>query len=570
MKSKVLVASSAAFFGFFFFYLSLLGLINFVYADKAIPGLKIENIDVGGKTKSQIIDILNKKIDSFRLKTLEVSVENDKWTIKVSDLNLEYSVAEIAAKSIQFGKGSWNIFPIFSERIELSPKISGDKFAELSADIIKKENKPVANAKFVLSGNNLTISEEQEGVRLSVENIRDGFEKSLAHFESKVDLQKEILKPQITKNELEAKKDKILEYLEKPLTIKAAGFIEKVDKNTLLGFLEVNNEKANSVVLREEIFPSGKEGDILVFNKEAVGNYVKEVAKKVNVSAQNAVLGLEDGRVIVKTPSQDAKILEEEKAIDKIAGDAKDKEEINLPVKITKAEINEANLKELGLKELVSYGISNFSGSPQNRRENIRVGASKFNGALIKPGETFSFNTNLGEVDAAHGFLPELVILENKTVPQYGGGLCQVSSTAFRAALNAGFPIVARTNHAYPVQYYYPLGADATIYLPEPDLKFTNDSGAYIYIQTSISGNYLRFDFFGTKPQRTVRFSANEDGSWYVSRVEDVSPYIFNQGVRGNGSADSIFYRFIYDSTGKLLDKYKNLSKYDSPDKYPH
>ncbi|MDD3480935.1 MAG: VanW family protein, partial [Patescibacteria group bacterium] len=246
------------------------------------------------------------------------------------------------------------------------------------------------------------------------------------------------------------------------------------------------------------------------------------------------------------------------------------KTEADLEIEIKEPEISEKTLSSLGLSELISTGYSNFAGSPANRRHNIRVGASKFNGLLIKPGETFSFTTNLGEVDAANGYLPELVIKENTTTPEYGGGLCQVSTTTFRAALNGGLPIVARKAHSYPVSYYRPYGTDATIYIPNPDLKFTNDTGKYILIQTRATGNYLYFDFYGTKKDVSLKFAGNKNATGAVSLVENVTPHTYDFGGRGPGSFKAIFYRFIYDGTGKLLDSESFYSNYDSPDKYPH
>jgi hypothetical protein len=167
------------------------------------------------------------------------------------------------------------------------------------------------------------------------------------------------------------------------------------------------------------------------------------------------------------------------------------------------------------------------------------------------------------------GYTPELVILKDKTVPEYGGGLCQVSSTAFRAALNSGFPILERSNHAYPVTYYYPIGTDATIYLPKPDFRFKNDSPGHLLIQTSVVGNTLKFEFYGTKTGRTVSFGPSADGSNAVDRVENIRPYLYNQNQKGKGSVDSLWYRFIYEE-GRLAKTDKFVSHYDSPEKYPH
>jgi vancomycin resistance protein YoaR len=142
-----------------------------------------------------------------------------------------------------------------------------------------------------------------------------------------------------------------------------------------------------------------------------------------------------------------------------------------------------------------------------NRRHNIKVGAEALHGLLIKPGEEFSLLKALGEIDASNGYLPELVIKENKTVPEYGGGLCQIGTTVFRATFNSGLPVTARRNHSYRVTYYEPAGTDATIYDPAPDYKFVNDTGHYILIQARLDKDDLTFDFWGTKDGREINYT---------------------------------------------------------------
>lgn len=299
---------------------------------------------------------------------------------------------------------------------------------------------------------------------------------------------------------------------------------------------------------------------------------IKTIAKSFNVKAKNASLGVSGGKVVALAPSvMGREIIEKELASEVQSALEKRVSAVTVPVKNIQAEVNEKNLEKLGLKKLVSRGQTNFSGSPSNRRHNVATGSSKFDGVLIKPGESFSFNKTLGPVDASTGYLPELVILEKKTVPQYGGGLCQVSSTAFRAALNAGLPILYRVAHAYPVVYYKPYGVDATVYLPDPDLVFKNDTGHYILIQTYISGDDLYFDFYGTKKDVDIKFAGNKKGTYGVSaNVEGIKPVIYDKGKRGKDSFTAVFYRFIYDKKGKLLNEDYWVSKYDSPKKYPH
>lgn len=161
-------------------------------------------------------------------------------------------------------------------------------------------------------------------------------------------------------------------------------------------------------------------------------------------------------------------------------------------------------MEEYGIRTLLTRGESDFGGSPSNRRHNIRVGAEQYEGLLVPPGAEFSFNAYLGPVDAAHGFLPELVILHNVTTPQYGGGLCQVSTTMFRAAVRAGVPITARRNHAYAVSYYGTPGFDATIYPPNPDLRFVNDTPGHLLIRSRLEETKLAFEFWGTADGRQV------------------------------------------------------------------
>ncbi|MCK4891863.1 MAG: VanW family protein, partial [Candidatus Pacebacteria bacterium] len=241
-------------------------------------------------------------------------------------------------------------------------------------------------------------------------------------------------------------------------------------------------------------------------NKEETENYLISLVPQINKEPTNAQLKFDKkGRVEVFFLSQEGIVLETGKSINDInkvifieenyKDNSEKKIEIEITVKKIKPEITTKSIDNMGITALLATGESNFYGSPRNRRHNIAVGASKFNGILVGPEDEFSFNKALGGVGAKEGYLPELVIKKGKTVPEYGGGLCQVSTTAFRSAVKAGLEITERKNHAYAVKYYNPQGTDATIYPPHPDLRFKNNTPAYILIQTRIEGNKLFFDF---------------------------------------------------------------------------
>ena len=136
--------------------------------------------------------------------------------------------------------------------------------------------------------------------------------------------------------------------------------------------------------------------------------------------------------------------------------------------------------------------------------------AKKINGVVIASGEEFSFDKTVGDITAATGFKQAYVIKSGRTVLDDGGGVCQVSTTVFRAALNSGVPITARTAHAYRVHYYEedsPPGIDATIFYPTVDLKFKNDTPGAILIQAWTEGLTLYVNFYGTSDGRKTEVS---------------------------------------------------------------
>jgi vancomycin resistance protein YoaR len=165
--------------------------------------------------------------------------------------------------------------------------------------------------------------------------------------------------------------------------------------------------------------------------------------------------------------------------------------------------VRDEELKNMGIREVVTVGESVFSKSPVNRRHNIKVGVGKFNGHLIPKDAIFSFDETLGPVNAVTGFRKELVIQGDTTLPDYGGGLCQVSTTAFRGPWEYGMPIVQRKNHSYAVSYYSPQGTDATIYPPNVDMKFKNDTPGALLIQSFVDDfDQAFFIYYGTRDNR--------------------------------------------------------------------
>src|SRR5579859_2148114 len=156
----------------------------------------------------------------------------------------------------------------------------------------------------------------------------------------------------------------------------------------------------------------------------------------------------------------------------------------------------------MGVKELVSTYTTEFGGVP-NRIHNVQVVSHLIDDTLIAPGATFSFNQTTGDRTAAKGFLVAPVIINGELSTGLGGGVCQVSTTVFNAAYEAGLPITARTNHALYISHY-PLGRDATVNYPDVDLKFVNDTGHWLLLRTFVTTSSLVVSLYGTPQHRKV------------------------------------------------------------------
>ncbi|MDP3993237.1 MAG: VanW family protein, partial [bacterium] len=248
------------------------------------------------------------------------------------------------------------------------------------------------------------------------------------------------------------------------------------------------------------------------FTTEKIQNFLTDISDQTDSPVIEPQLVIKDGQLVIVKASKTGTVVDLAVSAEAILGALNGGEAsptIELSMKTQTPTINEANLANLGIKERIGYGETSFAGSPANRRHNITNGVSILQSALIKPGETFSTIAKLGAIDNTTGYLPELVIKENRTTPEFGGGLCQVSTTLFRAIMNAGLPVTDRKNHSYRVSYYEPpVGLDATIYFPKPDLKFVNDTPGYILIQGRVVGSKVQFEFWGTSDGRTSNITA--------------------------------------------------------------
>jgi vancomycin resistance protein YoaR len=227
-----------------------------------------------------------------------------------------------------------------------------------------------------------------------------------------------------------------------------------------------------------------------------------------------------------------------------------------LPLVVAQPKRSTAAAQAMGITGVVGTYETIYGGDP-NRIHNVQLVAHLVDNKLIAPGTTFSFNGTTGERSAAKGFLEAPVIVNGELQTGLGGGVCQVSTTVFNAAYEAGLPITARTNHALYISHY-PLGRDATVNYPDVDLKFVNNTDHWLLLRTFVGASSLVVTLYGTPVHRRVEsiaqplryLSAPPVQKTVDATLKPGEVVVDDPGVPAQATSVE---RKVYDADGKLL-----------------
>ena len=487
--------------------------INSIYQEKILPQVRIGDIDVAGLDYQQARDVLSKQIDfinrhgfvynnpqkSVVIYPNVASVESPDSPYSLVDWDIDQSLNKIfdwqtdkswiqfwsKLKTISIGRD----FPIaYQWDREQHLEILEASFIDLLT--------PKQEADFEIINNQVKIIPEEAGRTFDYQIALQATQQQIERiYPQEINLQVIEDPPLITTEIISSLEDEIL-----GLTNRGGHFYLTFQEKDWA--VPANNWQA---WLQAKTDPTGY---YIGFDKDKFQQYLVDgqILKSIETPVQDARFEIIDGKVseFVSSHAGRSLNLDDSLVILETILNNPGELEAELIVEIIEPQLSNADVNDLGILEIIGIGESDFSGSPRNRVHNIGVGADTLNGVLIAPDEEFSLIGALGEIDGEHGYLEELVIKGNETIPEFGGGLCQIGTTTFRGALASGLPITQRRNHSYRVSYYEPAGTDATIYNPWPDFRFTNDTGKHILIQTRIEGVKLYFDFWGTKDGRQV------------------------------------------------------------------
>jgi vancomycin resistance protein YoaR len=477
---------------------------HLLFWGKIYPNMYVADISLSGKTVNEAINILSQNITMQN--KLVLTSQNQTFDIAPSqiDLKINYSESAIAAFerfrtgniAYDFGKRLSSLFvkTNMGLRLTLNEELLDKHLSVIAGQI---ETDPIYPSAKLISGK-IAVDKGKKGTEIDIQSLRAKIGYNLAFTKTDpIEIPIKDVDPTLSE-------EKVLLFQKRA--------------ETLVG-------KSLTFIYDESKFPLNDEALIKVldpakeYNPDLLELFIKKAAAEINREPQDSTFVFDNGRVNEFKPAKDGLEVKEDVFKNMLMGNIRSLETssesaktLEIPVTKTAPKIQTGDVNNLGIKELIGKGSSRFAHSIVNRIHNVELASSKFKGVLVAPGEIFSFNKTLGDVSDFTGYKQAYIIKDGKTVLGDGGGVCQVSSTLFRAVLNAGLPVIERRAHAYRVSYYEqgsPPGLDATVYDPTTDFKFKNDTEYNILIQPVFnrSAQTLVFELYGTSDGRVSTIS---------------------------------------------------------------
>lgn len=472
--------------------------------NRIVPHVRILGINVGGMTRLEATKTIQQALDRRWKDGVRVRFDDKTITLGTQRSLINYEIETTILQAKQLGRAGSRIKRLTTPILvavfgyDLQPTVTINKVAlkEHVTRTLGEDLQDHRDARLIVEATDTTstvrVESEEMGRHLNVEGLITALEQAaLSKDNTVISLKTTVDEPTVTSADLTRLVPEAQDWLARaPFTLSVEDIKWIVKRSDVANWINVNTST----------HPLS-----LIISTNALTRHARLHAKDLLKPVHDGHIVVdEDGKATAFEAPEEGVDIDTSTTIDHIltgwqAGSS--------TISIALARIEPKILgdgERLGIHEIVGVGRSTFSGSPINRRKNIALGAKKVTMTLVPPNEEFSMLKTLGVIDGEHGWLPELVIKGNKTTPEFGGGLCQVGTTMFRAALASGFPITERRNHSYRVRYYEPAGTDATIYDPAPDFKFKNDLAGRILITTRVQGDNLIFTVWGKKDGRTV------------------------------------------------------------------
>ncbi|HEY8773075.1 MAG TPA: VanW family protein [Gaiellaceae bacterium] len=513
-------------------------------------GIEIEGIDVGGLSAAEAKVALARRSHGVLAKPVRFVAGGRTFELKASDIRLRPDWAASIASAQHAGDGfgplrgfrrlKVRLFPV-----NLSAKATYDQAAlnATLARIAKRIDRPHREAAVVLHGLRPAIAPDRAGSVLDRDASARTIVAALASLSRgrSVSLPLKVDKPRVTGSMLAPTLAKAQVAVSRPVVLTLGPTRYKLPRWRVAQLLKL---------------PAGG-ATTLRMGGPGADAYFKRLQKVVDTPAHDAEFLVISGGITIK-PASEGRVVDVPKTADALLAAALRPVNRVTPIAVATQPPSRttAEAQAMGINGIVGSYTTSYGGVP-NRIHNVQVVSHLVDDTLIGPGKEFSFNNTTGDRNAAKGLLEAPVIISGELQTGLGGGTCQVSTTVFNAAYEAGLPITARTNHALYISHY-PQGRDATVNYPDIDLKFVNDTDHWLLLRTFISASTLTVNLYGTPQHRRVESEVKPlETTGPVPTVITNDPKLLKgkKVVDETGSApqSTSVTRRVYDENGKLL-----------------
>jgi len=552
--------------------IGLLTGFEFAYAERIYPGVTVAGISLGSKTPAQAEASLVAVLTPYPIPSIVLRAGSRLTLLRPEDVGARLNARATAAAAYRIGR-SGDLLDDLSTRFQalraghaVRPVVVYDeRQIRYTLERLAQElYRPTREARLEIQGVQSVVVPGQPGQEVDIPATLAVVLERLEREESgTVDVVLRERQPAVA--DWAAARESVQRLLSGPITLTSADgtLAFALDPAALVQMMRLESRSRSD----------GQPTIVPTLDETALTAAVKQWAERITIEPRDARIDFDPntGTFTTLVPSQTGReldVAETVRRIQQAAGGGSRTQE--LPVRAIPPAVDEARVNEMGIKELVAQGKSRFAGSSAARVHNIVTAAEKLRGLVIPPGEEFSFNRLVGDVTAANGFEDSLVIWGDRTAVGIGGGVCQVSTTVFRAAFFGGFPIVERWAHGYVVSWYGEPGLDATIYTPNVDFRFRNDTEHYLLIkpEVDIQRGILTVSLYGTRVDRQVEMEGPviENRQPAPDPVYQVDPSL-PPGVRKQvdwaaEGMDVTVKRVIKDSSGKVIGRDVFVSHY--------
>ncbi|MGD0274295.1 MAG: VanW family protein [Gaiellaceae bacterium] len=531
------------------FLIALVGIGFAGSSGRIAAGVEIAGVNVGGLTSAQAQRKLEQTSSKLSWVPVEFRADGKRFSIAPAQLGvqIDWSSAIDTARHDGDGLGPLRGFKRLEVRffgVDVAPPVRHSSLAlnQLLSRIARSVNHPAREPAIVLDGAKPSIASGHSGRALNRQAAALLIIRALSSSAREpVTLPVRVTVPKVRRSDL----------------VRVMGQIQTaVSAPILINLGAVRWQISPAQIEKMLAYPHDGQRNLSIASDKS-NTYLSFLSKQLDTPAKDATFSA-SGLSVRVVPSHPGRVVDRVGTAAAILRAALDPAYRAASVVMTetapKRSTEQANA--MGITSIVGHYETSFGGVA-NRIHNVELVAKLIDNTFIAPGKVFSFNQTTGERNSKKGFLSAPVIINGELSEGLGGGVCQVSTTVFNAAYEAGLGIVERTNHALYISHY-PLGRDATVNWPSTDLKFRNDTGHWLLLRTFASSDTLLVALYGTPQHRRVESQATPlhiNGAPPLKKIPDPKLPVGKKVVDdpGESSSSTSVHRLVYSANGKLL-----------------